>query len=99
MQLSSPAFDVFFSNLPICDALQLHLDERTGDYYDFGNHTQKVELAYVDRKDPKTGLVYAKDLIRITSGKPKLRFVPHYGYNSLFPLLMRLIPPVSTRSF
>ncbi|GAQ91059.1 mannosyl-oligosaccharide glucosidase [Klebsormidium nitens] len=74
---------------------QLHLDEKSGNYYDFGNHTEKVELVPSPVTDPSTGHMYGRQFVRVTHGKPRPRFVPHYGYNSLFPLLMRLIPPDS----
>jgi hypothetical protein len=77
---------------------QLHLDEKSGNYYDFGNHTEKVELTFVERRDPSSGVVYGREMVRKTTGKPRPRFVPHYGYNSLFPLLMRLFPAVSGMS-
>mgnify|MGYP002384989022 CR=1 FL=1 len=29
-------------------------------------------------------------LIRIVTNQPKLRFVPHFGYVSLFPFLLKI---------
>jgi mannosyl-oligosaccharide glucosidase len=33
-----------------------------------------------------------RELVRETSEQPKLQYVPDFGYASLFPLLMQLIP-------
>lgn len=33
-----------------------------------------------------------RELVRDTSEQPKLQYVPDFGYVSLFPLLMHLIP-------
>lgn len=35
--------------------------------------------------------------VRVVTDPPKLQFVPHFGYVSLFPLMMRLLPPTSPR--
>lgn len=37
----------------------------------------------------------SRQLVRKTSGKPKLKLVPHVGYVSFFPFMSRIIPPVS----
>ncbi|MCO5574989.1 hypothetical protein L7F22_028786 [Adiantum nelumboides] len=70
---------------------KLHYDTRSGRYYDFGNHTEKVKLAWKVWQDPKTGYV-RQDLVRSVQGRPSLRLVPHFGYVSLFPFIMELIP-------
>ena len=36
-----------------------------------------------------------RQLVRDVLETPKLRFVPHVGYVSLFPFMGRIIPPVS----
>ncbi|KAG0459824.1 hypothetical protein HPP92_022952 [Vanilla planifolia] len=75
------------------DALnQMHLDEASGAYFDFGNHTEKVSLRWHDVNDGNT---VKKELVRETLQRPKLRLVPHIGYISLFPFLMNIIPPES----
>ncbi|MCO5560649.1 hypothetical protein L7F22_014266 [Adiantum nelumboides] len=70
---------------------KLHYDTGSGRYYDFGNHTEKVKLAWKVWQDPKTGYV-RQDLVRSVQGRPSLRLVPHFGYVSLFPFIMELIP-------
>jgi mannosyl-oligosaccharide glucosidase len=36
--------------------------------------------------------------VRVLTGQPpSLQFVPHFGYVSLFPLMMGVIPPESPR--
>ena len=44
--------------------------------------------------DPVTGYLQA-EVERLVLKPPELGWVPHYGYNSLFPLLMDLLPLVS----
>lgn len=36
-----------------------------------------------------------RELVREVLGRPELRLVPHIGYVSLFPVMLRIIPPVS----
>jgi hypothetical protein len=36
--------------------------------------------------------------VRVLTGRPPaLQFVPHFGYVSLFPLMMEVVPPESPR--
>ncbi|KAK9809318.1 hypothetical protein WJX73_004307 [Symbiochloris irregularis] len=73
----------------------LHLDTSTGYFADWGNHTEDVRLLPVPVRGP-TGEVIGREIIRKVTGQaPQPRFVPHVGYVSLFPLLMRLLPPDS----
>eukprot|EP00123_Amoebidium_parasiticum_P020333 comp4778_c0_seq1/m.912 comp4778_c0_seq1/g.912 ORF comp4778_c0_seq1/g.912 comp4778_c0_seq1/m.912 type:complete len:828 (-) comp4778_c0_seq1:179-2662(-) len=69
---------------------KLHWCPKAQRYYDYGNDTAKVSLQKVPVDDPPS-LV----LRRVTRGKPHLRYVPHFGYNSLFPLLLKLLEPSS----
>ncbi|CAI7809969.1 unnamed protein product [Closterium sp. NIES-54] len=71
---------------------ELHWDGRRQRYADYGNHTDKVRLEAVEVVDPVTYSV-RREQRRVVKGTPTLRFVPHFGYVSLFPLLLRLIPP------
>ncbi|CAJ2677586.1 mannosyl-oligosaccharide glucosidase GCS1-like protein [Trifolium pratense] len=69
---------------------QMHFDEAYGAYFDFGNHTEKVQLKW---KEMETGQQYApRQLVRDVSERPVLRLVPHIGYVSLFPFMGRIIP-------
>ncbi|KNA17577.1 hypothetical protein SOVF_078130 [Spinacia oleracea] len=71
---------------------QMHFDEAVGAYFDFGNHTEKVRL----RSQMKmNGNHASKEMVREVLEEPKLQFVPHFGYVSLFPLMGKLIPPES----
>eukprot|EP00898_Chlorokybus_atmophyticus_P002414 jgi/Chlat1/3173/Chrsp22S03407 len=74
------------------DRLQLH--EQKQMYFDYGNHTDKVELRWEEEvKAMATGqLVRTRVLRRHVSGTPQPRLIPHFGYVSLFPLLMKLLP-------
>ncbi|KAK7246978.1 hypothetical protein RIF29_41852 [Crotalaria pallida] len=60
---------------------QIHFDDAYGAYFDFGNHTEKVELKWreVDVGHNNTTC----ELVRVVLEKPELRFVPHIGYVSL----------------
>eukprot|EP00850_Spirogloea_muscicola_P002227 SM000008S22316 [mRNA] locus=s8:1007219:1015250:+ [translate_table: standard] len=66
---------------------KLHLDAASGRYYDFGNHTEQVKLVSTEEGH----------WVRQVLGRPRPRLVPQFGYNSLFPLLMRLLPSSSDR--
>ncbi|XP_024535407.1 alpha-glucosidase 2 isoform X1 [Selaginella moellendorffii] len=70
---------------------QLHYDRKRGRYYDYGNHTEKVKLEWDNFFDPRTGQVQ-QVLRRVVSGRPKLQLVPQFGYVSLFPFIVKLIP-------
>lgn len=70
---------------------KFHYDSGTGRYYDYGNHTEKVKLEWKISQDPRTGYMH-KYLVRVSWGKPRLRFVPHFGYVSLFPFIIKIIP-------
>ncbi|KAK7246974.1 hypothetical protein RIF29_41848 [Crotalaria pallida] len=72
---------------------QMHFDDAYGAYFDFGNHTEKVKLKWIEMG---SGYGYAsRQLVRDVLEWPKLRFVPHIGYVSLFPFMARVIPPGS----
>lgn len=70
---------------------KLHYDPGTGRYYDYGNHTEKVKLDWKVWQDPKSGYM-RQDMVRVAQGRPRPRLVPHFGYVSLFPFIMRIIP-------
>lgn len=72
---------------------QMHFDDAYGAYFDFGNHTEKVLLKW---KEVEVGPNHVtRQLVRDVLERPKLRFVPHIGYVSLFPFMGRIIPPAS----
>ncbi|XP_043704692.1 mannosyl-oligosaccharide glucosidase GCS1 [Telopea speciosissima] len=73
---------------------QMHLDDVLGAYFDFGNHTEKVRLRWQET-NPSGGSYASRELVREVLEKPLLRLVPHIGYVSLFPFMMRIIPPES----
>ncbi|KAL5175253.1 Mannosyl-oligosaccharide glucosidase GCS1 [Glycine soja] len=69
---------------------QMHFDDGYGAYFDFGNHTEKVQLKW---KELQAGQNYAThQLLRDVMDMPVLRLVPHIGYVSLFPFMGRIIP-------
>lgn len=71
---------------------QMHLDDVSGAYFDFGNHTEKVRLRWHETKAVDT---VRREFVRETLEKPQLSLVPHIGYVSLFPFMMGIIPPES----
>lgn len=72
---------------------KLHLSSHTMRYCDYGLHTDKVRL--VEQKPPPGQAPGAPPLpkVRLAMEAPQLKFVEHFGYVSLFPLLLRLLPP------
>ncbi|XP_047967733.1 mannosyl-oligosaccharide glucosidase GCS1-like isoform X1 [Salvia hispanica] len=69
---------------------QIHLDNTSGVYSDYGNHTEKVRLSW--QMVESAGGYPSRELLREVLEKPVLRLVPHIGYVSLFPFMSRLIP-------
>uniref|UniRef100_A0A131Y4M3 Mannosyl-oligosaccharide glucosidase n=1 Tax=Ixodes ricinus TaxID=34613 RepID=A0A131Y4M3_IXORI len=71
---------------------RLHLSPESGHYCDYGLHTDRVRL--VEQKVPP-GQHHAAPLpkVRLALDTPRLQFVQHFGYVSLFPLLLRLLAP------
>ncbi|GLJ14104.1 hypothetical protein SUGI_0226180 [Cryptomeria japonica] len=77
----------------------MHYDNVSGTYHDFGNHTEQVSLKWIEILDEKN-LYIRRELRRVVSRRPRLRLVPHFGYVSLFPFIMKLIPsdsPILTK--
>ncbi|KAL0700934.1 hypothetical protein Bca4012_057056 [Brassica carinata] len=73
---------------------QMHYDKDHGAYFDFGNHTEKVKLVWKEAISENGQL--SRQLVRKTSGKPKLRLVPQVGYAS--PILEKQLDLISNRS-
>ncbi|CAL9118938.1 unnamed protein product [Musa textilis] len=71
---------------------QMHLDDASGAYFDFGYHTEKVRLRWHEVKVLDT---VQRELVRETLEEPQLKLVPHLGYVSLFPFMMGIIPSES----
>ncbi|XP_020229781.1 mannosyl-oligosaccharide glucosidase GCS1 [Cajanus cajan] len=69
---------------------QLHFDDALGAYFDFGNHTEKVQLKWKELEAEHN--YAARQLVRHVLERPVLRLVPHIGYVSLFPFMGRIIP-------
>nr|XP_027191588.1 mannosyl-oligosaccharide glucosidase GCS1-like isoform X2 [Cicer arietinum] len=69
--------------------IQLHFDDAYGAYFDFGNHSEKVQLKW---KELKVGHNHAtRQLVREVLERPVLRLVPQIGYVSFFPFMGRII--------
>ncbi|KAG2483058.1 hypothetical protein HYH03_018041 [Edaphochlamys debaryana] len=74
---------------------RLHFDEGRGWFADWGTHTEDVALAIKRTTVPgQPGQPpQARDVSeRVTKGWPLPQFVPQFGYVSLFPLIMKLLP-------
>ncbi|XP_055594346.1 uncharacterized protein LOC129745350 isoform X2 [Uranotaenia lowii] len=66
---------------------ELHLSDKTNSYADYGLHTDKVALRYLDDR-----------VVREVKEKPEYNYIySSYGYVNLFPFLMELIPADSTQ--
>ncbi|KAL4570114.1 hypothetical protein LXL04_025765 [Taraxacum kok-saghyz] len=72
---------------------KLHFDKEYAAYFDYGNHTEKVRLKR--QLVEKNGRTPSLELVREVLEEPKLRFVPHMGYVSLFPFISKIIPSKS----
>ncbi|KAH1236675.1 Mannosyl-oligosaccharide glucosidase GCS1 [Glycine max] len=73
---------------------QMHFDDGYGAYFDFGNHTEKVQLKW---KELQAGQNYAThQLLRDVMDMPVLRLVPHIGYGSW--ILEKQLELISNRS-
>lgn len=70
---------------------ELHWDAGHGHFADWGNHTEDVDLVVTGGVDQ--GTESEPRAHRVVKTPPHLSFVPQYGYVSLFPLAMGLIPP------
>ncbi|XP_077227087.1 mannosyl-oligosaccharide glucosidase GCS1-like isoform X2 [Tasmannia lanceolata] len=73
---------------------QMHLDDTYGAYFDFGNHTEKVRLRWHEVKGSSSNYA-GRELLREVLERPQLGLVPHVGYVSLFPFMMKMIPSES----
>ncbi|XP_042788694.1 mannosyl-oligosaccharide glucosidase [Panthera leo] len=67
---------------------ELHWAPELGVFADFGNHTKAVQL----KPRPPQGLVRV-----VGRPHPRLQYVDALGYVSLFPMLLRLLDPNSSR--
>jgi hypothetical protein len=56
---------------------------------------KKIKLYQKTTVEPRTGYVHS-EVRRLVMEHPELRWVPQYGYNSLFPLVFRMFPLVSS---
>ncbi|KAK7368446.1 hypothetical protein VNO80_10472 [Phaseolus coccineus] len=71
---------------------QMHFDSAYDAYFDFGNHSEKVQLRW---KEVEAGNYATRQLVRDVTEIPVLRLVPHIGYVSFFPFMGRIIPSES----
>ncbi|KAL5198867.1 hypothetical protein ABZP36_002379 [Zizania latifolia] len=53
---------------------KMHLDYKTGAYFDYGNHTEKVRLRWYEVTDND---VMRRELLRETLQSPQLQLVLH----------------------
>ncbi|CAI5449380.1 unnamed protein product [Caenorhabditis angaria] len=68
--------------------VQDHWSEEHQGFYDYGKHSEDVALAMVPVPGPKR-----VEYQRVTARAATNKFVTNvYGYNSLYPLMLRLIP-------
>ncbi|KAG2438869.1 hypothetical protein HYH02_010667 [Chlamydomonas schloesseri] len=76
--------------------LDLHYDTGRGAFADWGTHTEEVALEVKSVVVPATedGVPPQRRDVseRVARGWPAAQYVPQFGYVSLFPLIMRLLP-------
>ena len=63
---------------------RLHQDPESGQFLDFGNHSEAMQLQQVMYRTPQGGLVRGPLQRSLTdpSQPPQLQLVPHFGYAS-----------------
>ncbi|KAF4530717.1 hypothetical protein B566_EDAN013317 [Ephemera danica] len=79
---------------------RLHWSDAEKRYADFGLHTDAVKLKRKPKPQPPGQPPNPKDMemVRVVTDDPDLRLVDTtFGYVSLFPLLLRLLPPDSLK--
>ena len=75
---------------------QLHWSEQYGMYADYGLHTDYVQLQRVPI--PKSNPPLTHMIRRVTKQSDlNLKYVKHFGYVSLFPLMLRILNPYSAK--
>lgn len=70
---------------------KLHWSSEMGLFSDYGNHTDRVFLTKKNFQSAQGQRPYTKT-VRVTKQSPKLQFVNSYGYVSLFPFLLQILP-------
>uniref|UniRef100_A0A0K2TMD1 Mannosyl-oligosaccharide glucosidase n=1 Tax=Lepeophtheirus salmonis TaxID=72036 RepID=A0A0K2TMD1_LEPSM len=77
---------------------QAHWSEQFGAYLDYGLHTEQVSLKRPPRKHSNHHLHEAPpQKIRVVGKEPKFQFVNQVGYVSLFPFILKIVSPDSSR--
>lgn len=78
---------------------QLHWSEQYGMYADYGLHTDHVQLQRVPIGKPNPQQAQQTHMIRQVTKQNDLnpKFVKHFGYVSLFPLMTRVLNPQSSK--
>ncbi|CAG9462585.1 unnamed protein product [Pedinophyceae sp. YPF-701] len=72
---------------------KLHAGGAEGEFYDYGRHTEDVALSFQPVINSAQGGAMQMELLRAEGTPPREGFVPQYGFVSMFPLALRLIPP------
>lgn len=75
---------------------ELHWSTKLNAYADYGNHTKFAALDWVSSKQQPGAPRLLKRVVRSTRG-PTLKFVDAFGYVSLFPFLLKIVLPTSSR--
>ena len=71
---------------------KLHWSSEMGLYSDYGNHTDRASLKKKTFQPNQQGQQPYTKVIRVVKRKPSLQFVNAYGYVSLFPFLLQILP-------
>ncbi|KAJ1349137.1 hypothetical protein KIN20_004591 [Parelaphostrongylus tenuis] len=74
------------------DLVRLHWSDSKKAFFDYGKHSENVRLVKKPLKDLPDQFCFE----RLTVQEPRLGFVEDvFGYNSLFPLMLKLLPAES----
>lgn len=74
--------------------LEQHFSSRSKTFADYGLHTDSVSLKRPPPQPPQNpyDAPQVPDMIRVTSGRPELKFVDTtFGYVNLFPVLLQIV--------
>ncbi|XP_065653439.1 uncharacterized protein LOC136071856 [Hydra vulgaris] len=84
--------EVFLKDNKLLD--KLHWSEGFNSYADYGNHTKNTKLEWVMVGQPPQ---QQRKLLRVIKSEPSLKFVDEFGYVSIFPFLLKILEPTSSK--
>eukprot|EP01025_Chloroclados_australasicus_P010178 TRINITY_DN14015_c0_g1_i2.p1 TRINITY_DN14015_c0_g1~~TRINITY_DN14015_c0_g1_i2.p1 ORF type:complete len:873 (+),score=84.18 TRINITY_DN14015_c0_g1_i2:337-2619(+) len=79
--------------------VDLHYDKERKQFLDWGLHSEDVQVEKIEKEvyNPNTQRPQImEEMVRHVNEKPVYRYIPHFGYISLFPLILEVFPADST---